>query len=320
MSSCPASATAPIDIARNVDGYCDLKCDYGFQYPFSPVTITHGGDHLRFTYDLSNQPPVLYNTNNYEVIEARLYTPSLHTYAGESADAELLIIHTNTSGRGTLIVAIPVVQDTTGKAGKSDSITLFDTLLVEAGRSANSTGLQTVVNNATCTLNKFIPLKPYYSYTGSLPYLPCDGTDVDYVVFSVNQAAQTAMSFDAFTMLTKLLKPHAYQVSKGNKGGLFYNRVGPRLTTAAAKDDGLYIECQPTGEDGEVFIPNQQTSAQLFNGGLFVKILQNGLFQTVIGVLLMIIIMKIGRLILDKLTAEDNPGKALIQKAVGPPS
>jgi hypothetical protein len=153
-----------------------------------------------------------------------------------------------------------------------------------------------------------------------LPYLPCNGSDVDYVVFSINQAAQTVMSADAFTMLTQLLKPHDYQVSKRNTGGLFYNRVGPRLTTAVAKDDGLYIECQPTGEDGEVFIPNQQTSAQLFNGGLFVKILQNGLFQTVIGILLMIIIMKIGRLILDKLTAEDNPGKALIQKAVGPPS
>ena len=311
--TCP-NATAPIDITNNVDEYCDLKCDYSFQYSFSPVRITNGGDHLEFRFDKSNDPPVVYNAANYEVTVAHLYTPSLHTYTGTSADAELIIVHNNLNGKGTLLVCIPLMLEQSTRS--TDAITLLDRLILETSNTANTTGQQTVLNDATFSLNKFVPIQPYFSYKGSLPYKPCNGTDVNYVVFSIDTSIQQTISFDALKMLQTLLTPHNLTTSLTNKNGLFYNRLGPKLVKGKAKDDGLYIECQPTGADGEVFIPNKQSSAQLFSGGSLKLLLRNGLFQTIIGILLIVLIMKIGKLALRKLTAEDEPGTVVMKTAM----
>jgi len=312
MTTCP-NATAPIDISRNVDSYCNLKCDYSFQYPYTPVKIKHGGDHLELRFDKTNDPPVVYNANNYEVTVAHLYTPSLHTYTGERADAELLIVHNNINGKGTLIVSVPFMMDKQGRT--TDTLRLLDRIVVQTANTANNKNQQTVLNDATFTLNKFVPVEPYYSYTGTLPYYPCNGGEVNYVVFSKDSQNQQTISSDALASLQQLLKRHKYATSPSNPGGLFFNRLGPKLIKGAATDDGLYIECQPTGSDGEVFIPNQQSSAQLFSGGSLKNLLRNGLFQTIIGVLLIIFIMKLGKILLKKLTDEDEPGTVTLKTA-----
>lgn len=301
MTTCP-NATAPIDITGGkVLAYCDLKCDYAFSYPISSITASNHVDNLSFKFDKSVNPPVRYNADNYEVSEARLYSPSLHTYNGSKAKAELIIHHINTYGRGVLLVCIPilVVQNST-----SSTVAMFDTILSQCAKTVPTAGQQTIVTANTFTLNTFVPTKTFYSYTATLPYAPC-GSAAHYVVFIPDNAASTAsMSSDAYTALTKLIKPHAYTVQKNDKINLFYNKVGAKRMETNKGDMNVYIECNPTGDDGEVIVPNNRTSVQMFNTSGLKNMLQNGLFQAIAGVLVIVLMMKICTLLLNKMTGK----------------
>lgn len=295
------NATAPININNNVDAFCDLKCDYGYSYPFSSVSVTNRGTYLSFRIDQSSVPPVNYNAANYRVDEVRIYTPSLHTYSGVKADAEMIIIHNAISAQGTLLVCVPL---TVVENSPSESVTLLNSLLAEVSRTANVPGQQTIVNLATFNLNQFIPNKPFFSYTGTLPFPPCTDT-VNYVVFSTTNDAQKTISKDAFETLTKVIASHNYVVSSKNENGLFYNKAGPKMMTDM-KADGIYIDCKPTGADGEVIVPNDKTSAQLFRLTGLKALLQNVLFQAIIGLVLIWILMKLGNMVLLRLSAKEG--------------
>lgn len=299
--TCP-NATAPIDITGNVDAYCNLKCDYAFSYPISSITAANRQDFLSMKFDKAINPPVRYNANNYEVTEARLYYPSLHTYSGTKAKAELIIAHQNNNGKGVLLVCIPikVVQNST-----SETVKLFDMILSQCAKTATTAGQQTVINAQTFTLNTFVPAKPFFSYTASLPYAPCN-SQAHYVVFSQDsQGTSASMSYDAFLALSKIIQTHSYNAIKKSKIPFYFNKVGAKqMETNKANDTNLYIECNPVGDDGEVLVPNNRTSAQLFNTTGLRALLQNGLFQAIAGVLVIILMMKICTILLNKITGD----------------
>ena len=163
-----SNGTAPVNIVNNPEFICDLKCEYGFKYPQSGLNITNRGEYLSLKTDSSNSPPVTYNANKYEVSDMRLYHPSLHSYGGQKADAELIIVHNNVSTQGNLLVCVPILVGTS--SSNADSLSLFDTIISEVAKTANSPGTKTTVNIPTFSIGKFIPQKPYYSYNGTLPY------------------------------------------------------------------------------------------------------------------------------------------------------
>lgn len=295
--SCP-NATAPIDINGNMNAYCDLKCDYAFSYPISSMTVSNNSNYLALRFDKANNPPVRYNASNYEVTDARLFYPSLHTYSGWKAKAELIVTHHNTNGQGTLLVCIPirVVENST-----TDTVKLFDTILAQCAKTATTAGQQTVINIPTFTLNTFVPTKPFFSYTATLPYAPCNA-EADYVVFSPDFGDTVSMSYDAYLALQKLIVKHPYRVIKSNDTALFMNKGGAKRKETNTGESNLYIECNPTGDDGAVLVPNNRTSAQLFNVTGLKALLQNVLFQAVAGVLIIIMMMKICTILLNKIT------------------
>ena len=101
-----SSSTAPINIAKDeIDDDCYLKCFYKYNYPASPATtITNNGNYLSLSYD---KVKVNYNNNELITGDIRLYTPSLHTFDGISADAEMVISHMDAGI--SLLVCIPIV-------------------------------------------------------------------------------------------------------------------------------------------------------------------------------------------------------------------
>ena len=130
-------------------------------------------------YDASTTN-VKYNANKMEVHEIRIYTPSLHTYDGVRAEAEMIIVH---SGFGkNLLVCIPMKSsDGTGSGAST-----FSQMLLEASSRIPNSGDATTINALTWSLNDFVPnKKPLWSYTSNLPYTPCTGI-YDYIVFSLN--------------------------------------------------------------------------------------------------------------------------------------
>ena len=103
----PANLVAGPDSEYSV---CAEKCAYRYDYPDSTCNVTNEGEYLKIRYTRGNSAPVHYNSFALEVEELRLYTPSLHTYDGQHAAAELVIVH---RGAGqALLACIPIVTST----------------------------------------------------------------------------------------------------------------------------------------------------------------------------------------------------------------
>ena len=98
-----------------LNGFCDLKCDYSYYYNHS-ICYVHpnsGTKHLHFTYESKSNgtKQVLYNGIEYNVSGVFIYSPSLHYFAGNQADAEIQILHQAVLGNGSpLVVCIPITS------------------------------------------------------------------------------------------------------------------------------------------------------------------------------------------------------------------
>jgi len=302
--TCP-NATAPIDITNNTSSVCDLKCNYSFNYPLSTINLTNRGEYLSIRVEKNSS---IFNAETYEIEEARLYRPSLHTYGGTKTDAELIISHNNTGGSGGLLVCIPI----TVGASSSDSTSLLDSIMLDAAKTANSFGKQTIINISTFSFNKFIPTKPFYSYSGTLPYTPCNSY-YNYVVFSKDDSS-VYMSPSAFKLLSKITTANTYSTKK-NKGGLFYNKKGAS-TISSDKGGDIYIECLPTGASGESLVPLATSSSSLSNFDITGNVYSNTIISIIIGILLLLAVTKLGSALFTRLfnTASKTGGSLVFAK------
>lgn len=274
-------ATAPIDLTKNTNGVCNLKCSYSFNYAPTSLQITNQGTYLSFKVDNTTAPPVIYNDQNYFVQEVRLYTPSLHTYSGGNhADAELIIVHSNMISTKNLLVCIPIVQSSTST---SDSSTFFDLIMIQLQKTANRIGQQTLFNNPTFTLGKFVPMTPYYSYNGTLPWSPSNG-NYDYVVF-MNDNAIT-ISTQAFKILKAITTTRKTIGTFSNPNDVFYNSTGP----VPPNKGEIYIECQPTGDDGEILVPARLDTGGIVDNQMLKMLFNFTLVKFFIGAMIMLII------------------------------
>jgi carbonic anhydrase len=244
--SCPNS-TAPVNIPT-VGTTCSLKCEFSHNYPSSQLDVTHNGDYISFKLNPIQNAPVEYGNASYDVEEIRIYRQSIHTYIGEYADAELVIVHRNNMGSEKLLVCVPLMQSST----PDDNSIALDNVLSEVGKRANSNGKQTQINLASFNLNKFIPKKPFIIYNGTLPFSPCvSKATVNYIVFGKTDALKITPS--SMNLLNNIVKKHNYRIKNDPKNGFFFNRSGPSSGTSSNED--IYIECKPTGSDGAILVP-----------------------------------------------------------------
>jgi len=303
MSQTPS---APLNIIKNsqADNICNLKCSYKFAYLPTNLEILNKGDHLVWKMDEANIPPVVYNDDNYSVKEARIYSPSVHTYGAEKnqADAELIIIHTSRRSTESMMVCIPIKSSSTTTA---ECATLFDFIFAEVKRTAATKGKQTNYKNYRFSLEKFVPRVPYYSYIGTLPWSPRNGS-YSYVVFDIADAI--TMSDQSFMALTGKSKKGLAPVSGviyehsiltipdvQNPDGLYFNPNGP----VPANDGEIYIDCQPTGSDGEVLVPAKMDSGGMLDNELLKKMWNYSMMKIIVGALVMVAIWRLAVKIID---------------------
>ena len=238
-----SKSSAPVDIPQSSTvTKCDLKCSYKFAYGDSNCNITNKEEYIELSYDASlNAKAIKYNKINMRVQEIRLYSPSIHTYRGRKADAEILIIH---GGDGeSLIVSVPiVVGQKTSKGG-----TLLDAIISQGLNKIPNLGESTTIGIADYNLDYIVPKKPFFSYTGSLPYSPCTGK-YNYIVFDKIHAIN--IQDDSLRRLKYVIEPASYPTRDTE---VFYNKLGPNANSSGG-DGEIYIECNPTGSDGEVLL------------------------------------------------------------------
>ena len=176
MTSC--TATAPIDLPTNgsvnpISG--TFNCVYDADMcSGASVTISDDRSHLSINCSGGSKSNISFYGTVYVPTEIRIYAPSLHTYNGARADAELLVVHAPGSGSNAksdgLIVSVPV---SLAGSANPDLAAIF--------QAANTINPSTLTLNASAPINydvnvnNLIPAKPYCVYYGTLPYDSCGG-------------------------------------------------------------------------------------------------------------------------------------------------
>jgi hypothetical protein len=226
-------STQNIDISpQNVSGKCDLKCAYNFKYSESNSTARNNGVMIALSYDNSSVPPVLYNNQKYNVTNILITCPSLHTFNGSQASAEIVIEHSPVTGGGQLFVAIPF----SSSSESSTASNLVTEIIQSVSTNAPSQGDSTNLSLTGFTLQNVVPNKPFFSYT--------DSDKNDWIVFGMLSAIP--LSSNTLTTLGQIIKPFPLPMT-GNS--LFFNSSGPN--SSGSVGDGIYISCKPTGSSEE---------------------------------------------------------------------
>ena len=274
-----SNATAPIDISKNnVVGKCDLKCEFNFHYNDSSCVATNRGDYISLAYDKSSSPPVTYNSASYDVKEIRIYSPSLHSFNGTKSDAEFMIIHNTFAGANPLFVCIPIKSSNSAETNSKNLSTIINTV----ASNAPTKDEKTTVNISKFNLTAFVPKKPFFSYTASEPYRPCNKGKNEYIVYASDTSIGVTDS--VLSVLKKVITKNAYDIKPSP--GLFYNEKGPASNSDSSQ---IYIDCQPVGQsEEEVIITNSGTSSNSFKSE---NIMQNKIFQVFLGTIIFIVLI-----------------------------
>lgn len=282
--SCP-SATSPINIIKMKSDKCDLKCEFQHSYKITTLSATNKGDYINYVLGQSNEPPVTFNGDQYNVNSMRIYQPSLHTFNSKHTSAEIVIEHSNVTQNQQLLVCIPVTSGASS-AGVGDSI------INQVASKAPSLDTATNITQPSFSLNNLIPLKPYYYYKGTLPYSPCNNS-VEYVVFDSENAIKLQNS--CIMNLQKIITPNTYTTHE-NSSGYYYNKNG--ATKHLSGDGEIYIECNPTGSEGETVVAvDSSDSADISKtlGSFFTSPWSQGILGAILGVLIIYGIYKFAR-------------------------
>ena len=283
-------ATAPIDITKGGSSDCSLKCQFSFKYSYSGLRVKNNGDHLNITFDKSTVSPVVYNTEKYDVQEMKIFQPSLHTYGGAKAAAEIIILHNSQSSGKSLLVSIPINNSSTSG--------YLDGIITQASQKANTQGASATINIQAFTLNKIVPKKPFFSYQGTLAYNPCNGV-YDYVVYGLDDA--TGITVNSLTNLKKIISESSPEI-KPNNNRLSYNKKGASNITGDSSDD-IYIECNPTGEDGKTLVDQPNTSKLSGNPEWANKLFSSGLITIILIIIAFFVLMKVFSLVINLITS-----------------
>jgi len=277
-----SNATAPIDISKdNVIGKCDLKCEFSYHYNDSSCVATNRGEYISLAYDKSSSPPVTYNSSAYDVKEIRIYSPSLHSFNGTKAEGEFIIIHNTYAGANPLLVCIPIKSSNTGEPNSK----YLSAIIKTVATNAPTTDEQTTVTISNFNLNAFVPKKPFFSYTGTEPYQPCNEGKNEYIVFATDTAI--GLSDIILSALKKVITENAYDIKPSP--GLFFNQKGPSSNVSSGQ---IYIDCQPVGESEEedviVTDSGSGSSTEMFTTE---NIMENKYFQMFLGALIFVAII-----------------------------
>jgi len=260
--------TGPVDIKHDSTTLtCDLKCNFSYKYIISGVVATNKKNYLSLKLSDGESQTVTYTSNkgiglcnkygggggNYSVDEIRLYSPSLHTYSGTHADAELIIYHNNIVGGKNLLICIPISSTLGSPNAASKQLTEIVNYMSKMGNSqTEGDNIQGVNFN----LNNFIPDDYYYTYTATLPYYPCYNC-IDYIVFNIGNGVVN-ISPSTLKQLNNIISKNELTIKEINSTLEFtYSKNKPKYGSSDP-DKNIYIECNPTGADGEVLVEEQK--------------------------------------------------------------
>lgn len=296
----------PCDFPINIDTTvkaenCNMYCDYKYEYNDSSCVVYNAGDMLKIKYDLKSDGTVsqaFLNKKKYNVSGIQIFQPSKNTYKGTRADIEVVIRHEG-DNKEQLLVSIPFIVSTGSSASsnlKSGGLVL-DNIINEfikqsAGRTMNpNEGYQVNINNFN--LNNFIPNTPYYFF-----YVNTATCNQSNIVFDMLKSGQT-ISQTVVDKLNKVLLENRVKNTYPaiTTQTLYVNSNGPNFQ-GTASDDKIYIDCQPTGEEGkELYKETKDIGKDSREQGLklITSLMESGSVQFILAIVLGIIVIGVGK-------------------------
>lgn len=281
------NCTAPLDINTSQSSSCSVKCAYWYNYGNSTCNVVNKKEYLSIKYD--GQSDVVYNSSKYTPTDVNLFKPALHTFDGVQPDAELIIVHSNPEGG--LLVCIPITSSDSSQPNALSEI---------INAAPQQTDPPKVLNVNNFNLNSFIPKSSYYSYTGTQAW-NCTSSEYDYIVFQ--QPNSILLNSDVLASLDTLISGTSVDQVQGTS---YFNESG--TTKNGFQGDGqIYIDCQPTGESGEIIYkdsPHGKTDMD------YAKKTQNilyGMLSVLIGMVLIYVLYKIVSMSIHYISGNQSP-------------
>jgi hypothetical protein len=290
---------------------CNVYCTYGYDYNDSACVVSlnntdPSGNYLDIKYDLKNSGTshqVTFNGQSYNVTSLRLYQPSLHTYNNKQAPMELLIFHDG-GVSDKLVVSIPYQSGSGSSNYKSSKVggQILESIindyskfsLSSSSSSSSSSSNTQNLNITNFNLNSFIPNAQYYYYLGT--ELPKFGVcsqpkSTNYILFDLSKGGQY-ISSDAISNLQNIIKlPSAFPVTTNT---LYKSAKFPNSNSDAANSDEIYIDCNPTGSEGEeLYTPAADNSSAQISSitNLLNGLKDSGIVQFIVSIILSIIVI-----------------------------
>ena len=294
----------PCNDAINIDTTvkaenCNMYCDYKYDYNDSSCVVYNLGTMIKIKYDLKSDgtvPQAFLNKKKYNVSEIYICQPSINMYKGTRADIEFLIMHEGDNS--SLFVSIPFVIS----AGSSSSSNLksggivLDNIINEFSKQtvgkkiAADDGYQININNFN--LNNFIPNTPYYF--SNIDTASCKKSTI---LFDMLKSGQTISQTAVDKLNTLLVKERDKIYPAPGKHTLYINSNGPNFQ-GKATDDKIYIDCQPTGEEGkELYKETKDIGKESREHGikLINTLMESGSVQFILSIVLGLIVLSIGK-------------------------
>lgn len=291
----------PVNIDTTVKAQnCNMYCDYKYEYNDSSCIVLNSKSMLKIKYDLKSDGTVaqaFLNKKKYNVSEVQVFQPSRNTYKGTRAEIEVLIIH-NGDNNTQLTVSIPFVVSSGSSSSslKSGGLILDNIINEFVKQTAGSTpnpdqGYQININDFN--LNNFIPNTPYYYYT--INTASCKQNNI---VFDLLKSGQVISKTAVDKLNSILLTNRVTQIYPAiSTQTLYVNSNGPNYE-GKATDDKIYIDCQPTGEEGrelyketkDIGRESREQSRELIN-----KLMNSGSVQFILAIVLGIFVIGVGK-------------------------
>lgn len=232
---CSSANQSPINLSQSTSKPCDLLCELVMdqvQVPQANVLISDEGLILQNTAGLGT---CKYNGEGYTCDMVLVNHPSHHTIENIQADAEVIAIFTNPSGKYLCVSSLVRVN-----SSQSTSTQFFNKFVP----FANPTETQTQVNlGDDWGLNMMVPPNgAYFVYDGSMVVPNCQPTK--WVVFK----SMINIDSNDFALLVKNVSPGSRPIQALGDREVFFNDIEQLPGSPMPHDGKTYMRCRRLGK------------------------------------------------------------------------
>jgi len=234
--ACKGVNQSPINLSQSFAKPCDILCDLVFDEGYvssARVYITGEGLVLMSQTGLGT---CKYNGTGYTCNAILVNHPSHHTIENIQADAEVIALFSNPTGKYLLVCSLVRVNP-----AQTDASKFLNGFIPYATNQATE-----VKFGDDWSLSMMVPPKAsYYSYAGSIPVGGCGPAQV--IVFS----SMINMDSNNFALLVKNVPAGSRPVQLLGNREVFFNS-GEQLPGGQMPKDGkIYMRLRPKKDDGK---------------------------------------------------------------------